>query len=77
MELLPNWNKLNEFRIRRCVVPSQIHTQSLHVFCYASEKTFAALVYLRTEGADQSVRASVLTAKTTVEPVKQLDMQHL
>ena len=77
MELLPNLNKLNEFRIRRCVVPSQIHTQSLQVYCYASEKTYAALVYLRTEDADQSIRASVLTSKTIGAPVKQLYMQHL
>ena len=77
MELLPNLNKLNEFRVRRCVVPIQIHTQSLHVFCYASEKTYAALVYLRTEDADQSIRASVLTSKTRVDFVKHVYMQHL
>ena len=77
MELRTGLDKLNEFRIPRCVVPSQMHTKQLHVFCDASEKAYAAVVYLRTEDADQIIRVSLLTAKTRVSPVKQLSMPRL
>ena len=71
MELRTGLDKLNEFRIPRCVVPSQMHTKQLHVFCDASEKAYAAVVYLRTDDADQNIRVSLLTAETRVSPVKQ------
>ena len=77
MDLRTGLDKLNELRIPRCVVPSQMHTEQLHVFCDASEKAYAAVVYLHTEDADQNMRVSLLTAKTRVSPVKQLSMPRL
>ena len=77
MELRTGLNKLNEFRIPRCVVASKMHTKQLHVFSDASEKAHAAVVYLRTEDADQIIRVSLLAAKTRVAPVKQLSMPRL
>ena len=54
-----------------------MHTKQLHVFCDASEKGYAAVVYVRTRNCHGKVKTNLLTAKTRVAPVKQLSMPRL
>ena len=69
--------RLNGLEIPRCVVPGNKHTKQLHVFCDASEKGYAAVVYVRTKDCNGKVQVFLLTAKTRVAPVKQLSMPRL
>ena len=77
IELRTGMKDLNKLQITRCVIPSKQHVQQLHVFCDASEKGYAAAVYVRTEDLDKNIQVSFLTAKTRVAPVKQLSMPRL
>ena len=60
---------LNDLEIPRCVIPTTEHEKQLHIFCDASEKAYAAVVYVRTETTDGDVQVWLLTSKTRVAPV--------
>lgn len=49
----------------------------LHGFCDASEKAYAAAVYIRVRDFDGNCAAHLVTAKTRVAPVKQLSLPRL
>ncbi|XP_025265579.1 uncharacterized protein LOC112638301 [Camponotus floridanus] len=49
----------------------------IHGFADASEKAFAAVVYLLTRDKDNQVQVSLLSAKTKVAPLKQVSLPRL
>ncbi|XP_036322051.1 uncharacterized protein LOC118736050 [Rhagoletis pomonella] len=70
-------NFRNEIReVEAIKVPRWVHTApnaisyQLHVFADASAVAYAAITYLRVIAADESVKVSILTAKTKVAPLK-------
>ena len=69
--------KLNDLQLPRCVIPMKQHTKQHHAFCDASEKGYAAVIYVRTQDTDGDVQLKLLTAKTRVAPVKTLSMPRL
>ena len=77
IELREELKLLNDLEIPRCVIPTTEHEKHLHVFCDASEKAYAAVVYVRTETTDGGVHVWLLTSKTRVAPVKQLSTPRL
>lgn len=76
-DILNKWNKfktelkfLNEIRIPRWFGYTR-HTQiELHGFCDASEKAYAAVVYVRLDNTGQSQNTVLIAAKTKVAPLK-------
>jgi len=44
-------------------------TSQLHGFCDASERAFAAVIYLRSVCVDGTVEVTLVAAKTRVSPV--------
>ncbi len=65
-------NELETIQIPRCLWPVdfQMSECSLHTFCDASEKAFAAVIYLRVTSLDGQVHVSLVMSKTRVAPVK-------
>ena len=55
MKLRDGLSSLYGLEIPRCVVPRTKYTSQLHVFCDASEKGYAAVVYVRTKDCDGKV----------------------
>ena len=51
--------------------------KQLHVFCDASEKAYAAVVYVRTETTDGDVQDWLLTSRTRVAPAEPSSMPRL
>lgn len=54
-----------------------IKSQQIHGFCDASEKAYAAVVYLRTEYEDRHVHTNIISAKTRVAPLKKQSIPRL
>ncbi|XP_025262631.1 uncharacterized protein LOC105253514 [Camponotus floridanus] len=52
-------------------------TQEIHGFADASEKAFAAVVYLLIRDKDNQVKVTLLSAKTKVAPLKQVTLPRL
>ncbi|XP_011193207.1 uncharacterized protein LOC105218993 [Zeugodacus cucurbitae] len=50
---------------------------SLHGFCDASSHTYAAVIYIRTSCFDDSIRFTLLTARTKVAPLKAATISRL
>ena len=78
-ELMSQWKrwvgdlpKISEIRIPRClVVPYQgIQSVGLHHFADASEKSYAAVSYLRVTHNDGTVRVSLLKANNRLAPLR-------
>lgn len=63
---IPRWTQLSTNR------PSQ-----LHGFCDASEKAFAAVVYIRVKTSETEWTTHLLTSKTRVAPVQQVSLPRL
>lgn len=68
-------------QLRDVVIPRLINTRSCHVdllgFCDASEKSYAAVVYIRSQHQSAVPVISLVTAKTKVSPVKQISLPRL
>ncbi len=70
---------LFEKHIPRCCFDEATHVSSvdLHGFCDASERAYAAVIYLRLTGTDNDVQISLVTSKTKVAPIKRLSIPRL
>ena len=82
-ELLGQWTcyrdslvHLQLISVPRCLDPFHNSYQEIHGFCDASEKAYAAVVYLRCCQSD-SVRVTIIAAKTKVAPLKQVSLPRL
>ncbi|XP_017490770.1 PREDICTED: uncharacterized protein LOC108378971 isoform X1 [Rhagoletis zephyria] len=71
-----NYQEINNIRIPRWVSFSPTEKVEIHGFCDASEKAYAAAVYLRVEKEDK-VLVNLLLAKTRVAPVKTISLPRL
>ncbi|XP_054085783.1 uncharacterized protein LOC128921654 [Zeugodacus cucurbitae] len=65
--LLP---ELNQVRIGRWIGMTPHVPTSLHGFCDASVHAYAAVIYTRTSCSNDSIRFTLLTARTKVAPLK-------
>ena len=77
--MLTELSTLTNLNVDRCYFytePSHVNFQ-LHGFCDASLKAYAAVVYLRTVYADDSVTVRLIASKTRVSPVKSQIILHL
>ena len=70
---------LSERHIPRCYFDKATHLSSieLHGFSDASEAAYAAVIYLRLTGKDNSIQTSLMIAKTKVAPIKRLTIPRL
>ena len=78
-DVLLKWKKitgdiglLNKVAVPCCYFKfeSTRQTTQLHGFCDASERTFVAVVYLRSVYDDENIEVSLLASKTQVAPTK-------
>ena len=85
--LLTEWEKLTSdlqhftpIRIPRCSVQTQVcnptTTYSLQGFCDASQRAYAAVVYLQAE-TDEATHNQLLCSKTRVAPLKKITIPRL
>ena len=71
---------LNSVRIPRCYFTtdsSKLKSAQLHCFSDASEKAYAATIYLRSDYDDGHVEVNLITAKTRVAPAKRQTIPRL
>ncbi|XP_045453733.1 uncharacterized protein LOC123663035 [Melitaea cinxia] len=61
---------INMISLPRAMLPPGKHTASLHGFSDASERGYAAAVYLRTVTMDGQVKVSLVMAKSKVAPLR-------
>jgi len=61
-------HKIEEIQIRRCISPAASKRITLHGFGDASEKAYAAAVYVKAEQSQGSPVISLVAAKTKVAP---------
>jgi len=70
-------HKIEEIQIRRCISPAASKRITLHGFGDASEKAYAAAVYVKAEQSQGSPVISLVAAKTKVAPVKTVTLPRL
>ena len=76
LEIASDLSHLTMLRIPRCLVPAVPICLDLVGFSDASEKAYAAVVYLCVSFADNK-KVSLITSKTRVAPVKSLSLPRL
>lgn len=62
-------NMLSEIRVSRWLNTYSYSAVELHGFCDASEKAYAAVIYMKTT-EDDNVKIAIVAAKTKVAPIK-------
>ncbi|GBL78773.1 hypothetical protein AVEN_65314-1 [Araneus ventricosus] len=68
---------LNDVSIPRCLDKNEGYRNiTLHVFCDASEKAYAACIFLRSEG-DDSTDCQLIQARARVAPLKSISISRL
>ncbi|GBN59833.1 hypothetical protein AVEN_58701-1, partial [Araneus ventricosus] len=68
---------LNDISIPRCLDKNKGDRNiTLHVFCDASEKAYAACIFLRSEG-DDSTDCQLIQARARVTPLKSISVSRL
>lgn len=70
-------HQLDKLSIPRWTGNTQNTTSQLHAFCDASERAYAATIYLRTETTDGRIITQLILAKTRVAPVKKISVAKL
>ena len=68
---------IEQIKIPRCITVSNYQSVQLHGFSDASEKAYAAVIYLRSVQNDGQITVKLVTAKTRVAPIKQLSIPRL
>lgn len=77
-EFRKNLSRLENIKIPRWVSTYTTTTDvQLHGFCDASERAYAAVLYLRVADQNNYVRVHLITAKTKVAPIKQVSLPRL
>ena len=80
-ELLEKWKRLQYIKVPRCYltrkkeppVKHELHGFSVH----ASNKAFAAVVYLRTEHANDNIEINLVAFKIRVAPIERQSIPRL
>ncbi|XP_078364115.1 uncharacterized protein LOC144648427 [Oculina patagonica] len=75
-------NALKNIRVPRCYAnysPTQstVCSYQIHGFSDASERAYAAVVYLRTEFSNGETQVNIMTSKTRVAPIKRQSIPRL
>ncbi|GFS79959.1 integrase catalytic domain-containing protein [Trichonephila clavipes] len=71
-ELLPKLSKVNNFKIPRCILlPATIRIE-IHGFSDASERAYAAVVYIKCFNESGQSQTRLLCSKSRVAPLKTL-----
>ncbi|UYV67785.1 hypothetical protein LAZ67_5002051 [Cordylochernes scorpioides] len=68
---------LEHIQIPRCVVPGNYMKVEFHGFCDASQKAYAASLYLKVILSNKSAKTFLLVAKTRVAPMKVVSLPKL
>ncbi|XP_058827613.1 uncharacterized protein LOC131687537 [Topomyia yanbarensis] len=68
---------LNDLRIDRCILLSNLVSVQLHFFSDASEHAYGSCVYVRSTNASSAVKVCLLTAKSKVAPLKKQSIPQL
>ena len=68
---------IEDLSIPRCIFPEGATQPTLHGFCDASEKAYAAVIYARVQLPFGQVQVSLVAAKTRVAPTKQISLPRL
>ena len=68
---------LNNVQVLRCYFSGDPCTRQLHGFCDASDRAFAAVVYLRSVYDNGCVKTVLIASKTRVAPVKRQSIPRL
>jgi hypothetical protein len=72
-----NLKFIENLSISRCILPEGASGAQLHGFCDASEKAYAAAVYLRVKLPSGGIHVSLIEAKTRVAPSKLVSLPRL
>lgn len=68
---------INEIRIPRWMGMSKAGQHSFHGFCDASQRAYAAVIYVRCVDESGAVSVSLVAARTKVAPVKEMSIPRL
>lgn len=72
-----NAKVFHSLKIPRYVLSPNTSNVELHGFCDASQRAYAAAIYLRSVDNDNILKVALLCAKTKVAPVKKLTIPRL
>lgn len=77
--LLKDLQAIRSINVPRCYFTrsGMITNQEIHGFCDASERAFAAVVYLRTKYEDGTIEVNLVSSKTRVAPLKRQSIPRL
>lgn len=70
MDLIGSIEEVNRVALPRRILPAGQYKASLHGFCDASERGYAASVYMRTEDSEGRVAVTLVMAKSKVAPIR-------
>ncbi|XP_071652192.1 uncharacterized protein [Temnothorax longispinosus] len=69
---------LSNIRVPRALAKGTTnYLRTVHGFADASERAYAAVLYLRAEGEDGEIKVTLITAKSKVAPLKQVTLARL
>ncbi|GFY42594.1 uncharacterized protein TNIN_309271 [Trichonephila inaurata madagascariensis] len=68
---------LTNIKIPRCILIPQAIDVQVHGICDSSEKSYCAVIYIRSKDATQTLVSRLLTSKTRVSPVKPQSLPRL
>ncbi|XP_026686425.1 uncharacterized protein LOC103518980 isoform X2 [Diaphorina citri] len=76
-KILNDMNGINKLKIDRYVFVTSSSNVEFHGFCDASEKAYAACLYVKCKNGINETNVKLLCAKTRVAPVKQISLARL
>ncbi|XP_054717598.1 uncharacterized protein LOC129226994 [Uloborus diversus] len=75
--LVEDLSQLKEIKVPRYILQPYSNIIELHGFCDASEKAYAAAVYIRTISMNGNINVQLVTSKTRVSPIKFVSLPRL